>query len=77
MPVTSAIRSIVAAVSNRIAAMRRMSEFTCADCDRSARCGLRPDDFCDVRAEQIARGDWERRRRAGSLLPLEPAHLSN
>jgi len=68
MSVTSANRSIVAALSERIVAMRRTSEFTCGDCERSDRCGLPPSDTCIIRAEQIARGDWKRRRRAKALL---------
>jgi hypothetical protein len=48
--------------------MRRVSDFTCGDCERSDRCGLPPSDTCIVRAEQIARGDWKVRRRTKALL---------
>jgi hypothetical protein len=67
MSVTSAVRGIVATFADRIAAMRRTSEFTCGDCERSDRCGLPPSDTCIIRAEQMARGDWKTRRRAEAL----------
>ena len=62
------IRSIMTAFSDRIAMMRRMSEFTCGDCNRWHRCGLRPDAACVVRGEQVARGEWRARRQAKALL---------
>ena len=67
MSVISAVRSIATAFSHQIAAMRRTSEFTCGDCERSDRCGLPPSDTCIIRAEQMARGDWKARRRARAL----------
>lgn len=67
MRATSAIRDIFADVSSRIATMRN-SDFTCADCERWARCGLPPSDSCIFRAEQIASGDWKARRRARALV---------
>jgi hypothetical protein len=48
--------------------MRRESDFTCGDCERSDRCGLPPSDTCIVRAEQIARGDWKIGTRAEALI---------
>jgi hypothetical protein len=62
---------IFARVASRIATMRRVSDFTCGDCERSDRCGLPPSDTCIVRAEQIARGDWKVRRRTKALLENE------
>ena len=49
------------------ATLRRRSEFTCGDCERSNRCGSPPNETCVVRAAQMARGDWKRSRRAGTL----------
>lgn len=49
------------------AALRRRSEFTCGDCERSDRCGSSPSETCIIRAAQIARGDWERKRQLGTL----------
>jgi len=40
MPLTNAIRGIVGKISDEIAARRRLSDFTCGDCDRSYRCNL-------------------------------------
>jgi Zn-dependent alcohol dehydrogenase len=71
MPVTSAVAEIVAKVSEWVAAMRRMSKFTCGDCERSDRCGLPPSDLCVARLEQIARGDW-RARRTKALVQTGP-----
>jgi len=56
------IRSISAKISERLAASRRLSDFTCGDCERNERCGLPPDDQCVVRAMQIARDGDERAR---------------
>ena len=70
MGLSNAIRDIFTEVSNRIVAMRRQSDFTCGDCERSDRCGLPPSDTCIARAEQIARGDWKLRRRAKVLLQI-------
>jgi len=49
------------------AALRRRSDFTCGDCERSDRCGNPPSETCVIRAEQLARGDWKRKRRIGTL----------
>jgi len=49
------------------AALRRRSEFTCGDCERSNRCGSPPSATCIVRAEHLARDDWKRKRRIGTL----------
>ena len=62
MSVVSAVRGIFAKVSSMIEASRRLSDFTCADCDRSDRCGMPSSDTCVFRAEQIARGDWKAKR---------------
>ena len=68
MPLTNAIRGILDRVSDQIAARRRLSDFTCGDCNRSYRCNLSPSDNCIGRQEQIARGDWLAKRRAKALL---------
>jgi hypothetical protein len=68
MRVTSAVDGVLANVLSRIATMRRLSDFTCGDCYRSARCNLPPTNNCSIRAEQIALGDWKVRRRAKALI---------
>lgn len=45
----------------------RQPEFTCADCEQRARCGLASSDHCVIRAAEIARGDWKMRRRAKAV----------
>jgi hypothetical protein len=37
-------------------------EFTCRDCERWESCSLPPSETCVVRAAQLERGDWKRRR---------------
>ena len=67
------IRTMFKAIADRIAAVRRGSEFTCGDCDRSERCGLAPDGKCVVKAEQIARdGDNNPRPPAGYYTAVWP-----
>lgn len=68
MSLSSTIRSMLARVAERRAAWRRLSEFTCGDCDRSHRCSLLPTADCIARQEQIARGAWEAKRKAKVLL---------
>ena len=68
MPLASEIRGILRRISERSAARRRLAAFTCADCDRWERCNLPPSANCVPRQEQIARGDWEARRKAKALL---------
>ena len=63
----TAIREIFARLTRSVVALRRPPEFTCGDCERSDRCGLPPSDRCIVRAAQIARGDWIKKRRAATL----------
>jgi hypothetical protein len=58
------IRGVFARFASTVTALRRRSDFTCGDCERSDRCGLPPSDSCMIRAAQIARGDWKIRRRA-------------
>jgi len=57
-----AIQGVFAGFARAVAALRRRPDFTCGDCERSDRCGQPPSDRCIVRAAQIARGDWSRRR---------------
>jgi hypothetical protein len=62
-----AIQDVFAGFARTVAALRRRPEFTCGDCERSDRCGLPPSDHCIVKAAQIARGDWDRKRRVSLL----------
>lgn len=39
-------------------------EFVCRDCERWQSCGLPPSKTCVLRAAQLERGDWKRRRGA-------------
>ncbi len=48
--------------------LTRPADFTCSDCERSARCSLPPSDDCIARAEQLERGDWKLKRRARYML---------
>ncbi len=65
-----AIQDVFARLARIVAALRRRPEFTCGDCDRSDRCGLPPGDRCIVKAAQMARGDWTRKRHATTLRQL-------
>jgi hypothetical protein len=65
-----AIQDVFARLARIVAAPRRRPEFTCGDCDRSDRCGLPPGDRCIVKAAQMARGDWTRKRHATTLRQL-------
>jgi len=50
-------------LAERYALHRRLSHFTCADCERHDHCGMPPDDRCVVRLAQVARyGDRPRPR---------------
>ncbi len=62
------VRGIFAKVSDRIAAMQRLSRFTCGDCEFSDRCDLPPSENCILRQDQIARGDWKARRQARQFM---------
>lgn len=64
MRAISAIYGGAAKLAGRLAGLGRRPDFVCADCERWARCGLPASDDCIIRAAQIARGDWELRRRA-------------
>ena len=49
--------------ADHLATRRRLSRFTCGDCERHNQCGLPPSDRCAVRMAQIARdGDHPRSR---------------
>ena len=54
---------IFARFAHTMVALLRRPDFSCADCERSLRCGLPPSDRCIARAAQIARDDWKVRRR--------------
>lgn len=64
-PVT-VIRKILGELASKLASSKPV-DFVCADCERWARCGLASSDDCVFRAEQIARGDWQMRRRVKAL----------
>ena len=49
------IRTAFSAISDRIAAVRRGSQFPCGDCERNERCCNAPDGKCIVKAAEIAR----------------------
>jgi hypothetical protein len=65
-----AIQDVFAKLGRTVAGLRRRPEFTCGDCERSDRCGLPPGDRCIVKAAQMARGDWTRKRHATTLRQL-------
>jgi len=67
MRVTSYLQRFRRRLAGLGAALRRRSEFTCGDCERSDRCGSPPSETCVIRAAQIARGDWKRKRFIGTL----------
>ena len=58
---------ISAKLAKFVATRRRLSQFTCGDCEHWRRCGLTPTANCVARAAQVARGDWIWRRRASRL----------
>jgi hypothetical protein len=60
-------KNAFAAFGKFLTTQRRLSSFTCGDCERWERCGLPPDEKCAYRVEQMARGDWVDRRRAARL----------
>jgi len=67
------IRTIFAKIADRIATSRRVSRFTCGDCERNERCGLPPHDDCPVKAAQIARdGEYRQRESAGYYRAVWP-----
>jgi hypothetical protein len=65
--VMSILGTLWAAIARVVATERRLSRFTCGDCDRWERCGLPPDANCVYRAAQVARDDWWLRRRTRRL----------
>ena len=54
--------SVFTRFARLMSAFRTRTEFTCRDCERWERCSLPPSDTCVVRAAQLERGDWKRRR---------------
>lgn len=67
MRASNPIRKLFARFAARVEALRRQSDFVCADCERWARCGLASSEHCIVRAQEIERGDWKMRRRVQAL----------
>jgi len=67
MHVTNSVHGVFTRLASFMSGLRRRSAFTCGDCERSDRCGLPPSDTCVVRAAQLARGDWQWKRRVKTL----------
>ncbi len=65
-------KNAFAAFGKFLTTRRRLSSFTCGDCERWERCGLPPDEKCPYRVEQMARGDWVDRRRAARIEATSP-----
>ena len=61
------IRGALVGLTRTVAALWRPPEFTCGDCERSDRCGLPPSERCIVKAAQITRGDWAKKRHTAKL----------
>jgi len=63
MRLLDAIREAFRRLADHIAVQRRLSRFTCGDCERHDRCGKLPSENCIARVAQIARdGDRSRPR---------------
>lgn len=63
MPTFALVRRIAAMIAADRETSRRLSRFTCGDCEQSERCGLPPDDGCVTKAMHIARDGDQRARR--------------
>ena len=63
MPTFALVRKIAAMIAADRETTRRLSRFTCGDCEQSERCGLPPDDGCVIKAMQMARDADQRARR--------------
>ena len=63
------IRTLLEKLAQVVATQRRLSNFTCGDCERWRRCGLPPDVQCVPRAAQVASRDWKAGRRSLLLGP--------
>lgn|SRR5512135_1702342 len=63
------VRKIAAMIAADRETTRRLSRFTCGDCERSERCGLPPDDGCVIKAIHIARDGDQRLRRPRAAHP--------
>ncbi len=73
MSALDGMRTAFRTITERLAAVRRGSHFTCGDCDRSERCGLAPDPNCIVKASQIDRdGDNKPRPPGGYYTAVWP-----
>lgn len=55
--------STLARLGHFLARIAEEPQFSCGDCERSDRCGMPPNELCLIKAAQLARGDWELRRR--------------
>lgn len=64
MSLMGVVSGLFAKLAARIATGRRLSRFTCGDCEFSDRCDLPPTAKCLLREEQIVRGHWKMRRQA-------------
>lgn len=63
MHIANSIQGVFTRLAGFIARLRRRSDFTCGDCERSDRCSLPPSEFCIERAPQLERGDWKWKKR--------------
>jgi hypothetical protein len=63
MPTFAFVQKIAAMIAADRETTRRLSRFTCGDCEQSERCGLPPDDECLIKAMQMARDGDQRARR--------------
>jgi hypothetical protein len=66
MPTFAVVRRIAAMIAADRKTSRRLSRFTCGDCEQSERCGLPPDDGCVIKAMQIARDGDQRAWRSSA-----------
>ena len=73
MPTFAVVRRIAAMIAAERETSRRLSRFTCGDCEQSERCGLPPDDGCVIKAMQIARdGDQRAQRPSAAYVAVWP-----
>jgi hypothetical protein len=67
MRVANIVRGFVKELASTLASLPQSTDFVCGDCERWARCGMPSSDNCIYKAEQVARGDWQRRRLTKAL----------
>ena len=73
MPTFALVRRIAVMIAADRETSRRLSRFTCGDCEQSERFGLPPDDGCVIKAMRIARdGDQRARRPSAAYAAVWP-----